>query len=211
MEVKADDKPFGPEDIIEAGPASASEPQPQAVDAAAAPGQASNGSAEPKETAVAEDKPPQKKPDPRITEEDRDAYQRHVLGARFLKRYTVSAGSLSVVLQSRTVAENDEIYRALDEDVRKGELTSNASALIYLLKMYRYYMATSVVEYSVGGRTIVPVGKTMRERHDWFRDNLNEAQLRLILRCQEEFEYLVGALYEEAVSPDFTRLRVGVS
>lgn len=169
--------------------------------------------------------PPPPPPDPRITEMDRNAFMRHMLGsARFVKEYSLKGGAAKVKLQSRTVAENDDIYDVMAQDIASGRVAASMTSLDYVMRLYRYFLSASLVSFTVDvtanaatvGVTVDKAvykleGKTVQERHAWLAANLNEAQFRLLLRCQEEFEYLQGALFKEAISEDFTGGRASVS
>lgn len=214
--VAGDAAPFGPEDLLVVpGDAAAETPEaPSPADAVqAAP--------------PAPEAPPPKvdPPDPRITEMDRNAFMRHMLGsARFTKEYVLKNGAARVKLQSRTVAENDDIYDVMAQDIASGRVAASMTSLDYVMRLYRYFLSASLVSFTVDvtanaatvGVTVdkavyKPEGKTVQERHAWLAANLNEAQFRLLLRCQEEFEYLQGALFKEAISEDFTGGRASVS
>lgn len=153
--------------------------------------------------------------DPRITEDDRNAFMRHILGGnRFIKEYSYHGGAAVIRLQSRTVAENDMVYDLMAADIRAGVISSTATSVDYLLRIYRYYLASSLIAMEVKsdvGKTVFrPEGDSIEARHKWINESFNETQLRLLLRCQEEFEYLVSTLFKESISEDFTGGRVGV-
>ena len=184
---------FGPEDIIQAGSATATPAQEQAP------------AAEPAAPPAPESEKPKPKFDIRITDEDRTAYMRHVLGGlRFVKEYIMAKGALRIRLRSRTLAENDELYDALAAEVREGKLTTNVAGMEYIIRMFRFFLATSLIDISIDGVTLKPEGKTMLERHAWLSKQFNETQFRILLRAQEEFDYLMGVLYGEALDADFT-------
>lgn len=156
--------------------------------------------------------PPPPPPDPRITEMDRNAFMRHMLGsARFVKDYVLRGGAIRVKLQSRTVAENDEIYSLMLTDAASGKVASVATSLDYVLRLYRYYLGASLVSITLDSVTYKPEGSNTMERHAWMSAKFSETQFRVLLRCQEEFEYLQGALFKEAISEDFIGDRAGVS
>ena len=201
--VAGDAAPFGPEDLLVVpGDAAAETPEaPSPADAVqAAP--------------PAPEAPPPKvdPPDPRITEMDRNAFMRHMLGsARFVKDYVLRGGAIRVKLQSRTVAENDEIYSLMLADAASGKVASVATSLDYVLRLYRYYLGASLVSVTIDSVTYKPEGSNTMERHAWMSAKFSETQFRVLLRCQEEFEYLQGALFKEGISEDFTGDRASVS
>ena len=200
-DVKSDGAAFGPEDLLvvpgDAAAEQSAPPAPEAEQPAPPPAPAA---------------PPPPPPDPRITEMDRTAFMRHMLGsARFVKDYILRGGALRVKLQSRTVAENDDIYNLMLADVSAGKIANVETSLDYVMRLYRYYLAASLVSFTVDSVVYKPEGKTTLERHAWLSATFSETQFRLLLRCQEEFEYLQGALFKEAISADFTGDRVGVS
>lgn len=164
------------------------------------------------------DEPPTTKVDdsarPRVnvTDEDRDAFMRHILGSgRFSKTYKLRDGALTVKLKTRTVAENDELYGILADELKSGKITGNVASIEYLLKMYRLFLSASLVSYEIKGeQPVKPDGNTVAERHKWLSSRMHETQFRLLLRCQEEFEYLVAALYRESITQDFTADRAAV-
>ena len=198
---------FGPEDLLIV-PGEATAETPPAPEAPAAP----DAPAPDPAPATPPPPPPPPPPDPRITEMDRTAFMRHMLGsARFVKDYTLKGGALRVKLQSRTVAENDAIYDLMVADAVAGKVGGNATSLDYVMRLYRYYLSASLVSFVVDGTIHKPVGATIQERHAWISSMFSETQFRVLLRCQEEFEYLQGALFKEALSEDFTGDRVGVS
>lgn len=147
-----------------------------------------------------------------VTDEDRDAFMRHILGsARFSKVYKLRDGALTITLKTRTVAENDELYGILADDLKTGKITGSVASIEYLLKMYRLFLSASLVSYEIRGeQPVKPVGVTVAERHKWLSSRMHETQFRLLLRCQEEFEYLVAALYRESIDQDFIADRAAV-
>jgi hypothetical protein len=173
------------------------------------------GPAEAQDQAPEPSEPPPPPPDPRITEGDRDAFMRHILGSRrFVKEYVLKQGAICVTLQSRTTAENDEIYEMLAADIATGKVSSAASSVDHVLRLYRYFISASLVSvaFDAGSHGVnkKPKGDSLRERHDWLTREFSETQLRLLLRCQEEFEYLQTALFRESLAEDFTGGRAGV-
>ena len=202
--VGEDAAPFSPEDLlVTPGDAAVESPPPEAATPAAPP-------------PVPVVPPPAPPPDPRITEMDRNAFMRHLLGsARFTKEYICKGGAAKIKLQSRTVAENDDIFDVMAQDIAAGRVAATMTSLDYVMRLYRYYLAASLVSFTTEtaeGRVVhKPSGNTTAERHKWIASTFNEAQFRLLLRCQEEFEYLQGALFKESISEDFTGDRAGVS
>lgn len=205
--VAGDAAPFGPEDLLVVP-----------GDAAAEPPEAPSPADAEQVAPPAPEAPPPKvdPPDPRITEMDRNAFMRHMLGsARFTKEYVLKNGAARVKLQSRTVAENDAIFDIMAQDIAAGKVATTMTSLDYVMRLYRYYLAASLVSFTTdvdGNRTMhKPAGVAVEDRYKWIAATFNEAQFRLLLRCQEEFEYLQGALFKEGISEDFTGDRASVS
>jgi len=156
-------------------------------------------------TSTAPEAPAEVKPLIDITEEDRIAFTRHVLGGvRFIKRYSIDKLDFNVTLQSRTVSENDELFDLIRQEVSAGRLAPSTTSASYYLFMYRLFLSASCVEYTFEGRSYPTQGATVPEKHEWLSKQLNEAQLKIFLRCQEDFEALMAALYREVASSDFT-------
>jgi hypothetical protein len=197
---------FSPEDMLMAG-------APKIEDTKSAA--AHPASVEPDAVPETEKPAPRQKPKPPVdvTEEDRDAFMRHVLGSgRFTKTYTTAKGSIRIKIQTRTTAENDIVHEYVVAEARAGRVSSSPIATDYVAAIYRAYLCYSLHSIQIGDSTfkLSPQACTIQERNEWIRSNFSEIQLRFMLRALEDFETLMAVLYTEAVSSDFTVGRAGV-
>lgn len=193
---------FSPEDMLAAGPMEVEKPKEPEVPAAA--------------PAVEDAKPapkPKPKPPVDVTEEDRDAFMRHVLGGgRLIKSYSAAKGGMQIKMKTRTVAEDDILHAYVVANARAGLISSSPIATDYVVAIYREYLCYSLHTVQIGTATLsMPADAlTLQERGEWIRTTFSEIQLRFLLRALEDFETLMAVLYAESVSSDFTAGRAGV-
>ena len=102
------------------------------------------------------------------TDEDKDAWLRHVLGeTRFVRTYTLFGGKVEITFRTRTSAENDIIFNQLSDEVRAGEINEFGGIMspAYYARLNRLMLMYSLKGVEFRDKT-EPIGHTYPEVTD---------------------------------------------